>query len=456
MFGWQNGASMTNQPPSNSRDMAPRPPLRIGVVGLGTVGSGVLRLLATNAELIARRAGRAIVPVAVSAQNRAKDRGIDLSGYRWVDNPLDMVADDGIDAIVEVVGGSEGPALALAQAALSAGKPLITANKAMLAHHGMALATIADRRDTPFKFEAAVAGGIPVIKALREGASANRIERIYGILNGTCNFILTKMESASMEGNGRDFADVLAEAQALGFAEADPSFDVDGVDASHKLSILAAMCFGTRLDFAAVGTTGIRNIIAADIAEAAELGYRVRLIGLAEMTADGLIQRVHPCLVPVEHPLAYVPGALNAVVAEGNFVGRLFLEGAGAGDGPTASAIVADIIDVARDEYGPAFAMPVDQLDAATPADPGSVTGKSYVRMMVADETGVLAEIAIAMRDAGVSVEGFIQRATEDGAALIALVTHACPAARVSAAMATLAASPHLIGEPMVMPILDL
>lgn len=439
-------------------DQAPgvRPPLRIGVVGLGTVGSGVLRLLSANAELIARRAGRTIIPVAVSAQNRAKDRGIDLSLLRWVDDPIDMVADDGIDAIVEVVGGSDGPALVLAEAALTAGKPLITANKAMLAHHGMALATLADRRDTPFKFEAAVAGGIPVIKALREGASANRIERIYGILNGTCNFILTKMESATMDGNGRGFAEVLAEAQALGFAEADPSFDVDGVDASHKLSILAAMCFGTRLDFASVGTRGIRHVIAADIAEAAALGYRVRLIGLAEMTDAGLIQRVCPCLVPVDHPLAYVPGALNAVVAEGNFVGRLFLEGAGAGDGPTASAVVADIIDVARDEYGPAFAMPVDQLDVATPADPGSVTGKSYVRMMVADETGVLAEIAIAMRDAGVSVEGFIQRATDDGSALIALVTHACPAARVTAAMATLAASPHLIGEPMVMPILEL
>lgn len=426
-------------------------PLRIGIVGLGTVGTGVLRLLEANAALIARRAGRPIEAVAVSARNRTADRGIDLSAYRWVDDPLTMAGDDSIDAIVEVAGGSDGTALDLARAALTAGKPLITANKAMLAHHGMALATLADQRDTPFKFEAAVAGGIPVIKALREGASANRIERVYGILNGTCNFILTRMES-----DGRSFADVLAEAQACGYAEADPSFDVDGIDASHKLSILAAMCFGTRLDFAAVCTTGIRGVIAADIAEAAEMGYRVRLIGLAEMTDAGLTQRVCPCLVPVEHPLAYVPGALNAVVAEGNYVGRLFLEGAGAGDGPTASAVVADIIDVARDEYGPAFAMPVDQLEVAQAADPGSIIGKSYVRMIVADETGVLAEIAIAMRDAGVSVEGFIQRATDDGAALIALVTHACPAARVSAAMATLAASPHLIGEPMVMPILEL
>lgn len=426
-------------------------PLRIGIVGLGTVGAGVLRLLETNAALIARRAGRAIEVSAVSARNRTADRGIDLSPYRWIDNPLAMATDDAIDAVIEVIGGSTGTALDLAQATLRAGKPFVTANKAMIAHHGMALATLADARDVALKFEAAVAGGIPVIKALREGASANRIERLYGILNGTCNFILTEMESA-----GGDFADVLAEAQRKGFAEADPSFDVDGIDASHKLAILASVCFGTQLSFDHVITGGIRDIIAADIAEAAVLGYKVRLIGLAEHQGETLLQRVRPCLVPNDHPLAYVPGALNAVVVEGNFVGRLFLEGAGAGDGPTASAVVADIIDVARDEYGPAFAMPVDQLEHARPADSGDVVGKSYVRLMVADRTGVLAEIAIAMRDAGVSVEGFIQRAANDGAALIAMVTHDCPARRVDQAMAALAASPNLLGRPMVMPILSL
>lgn len=449
--------------PPIARKAAPaaRPPLRIAIAGLGTVGVGVIRLLEENADLIARRAGRAVEIVAIHARDRGKDRGVDLSRYRWVEDIADLAAIADVDAVVELIGGADGPALALAEAALAGGKAFVTANKAMIAHHGMALAAVADAGDIPLKFEAAVAGGIPVIKALREGASANHITRVYGILNGTCNFILTRMESES-----RDFADVLAEAQAKGFAEADPSFDIDGVDAAHKLSILAAMCFGTRLDFAGVATTGIRDIMLADIREAEALGYRVRLIGMAQQgaqdggnighSAAGFSQAVQPCLVPAEHPLGYVPGALNAVVAEGNFVGRLFLEGAGAGGGPTASAVVADIIDVARDEYGPAFAMPVGQLEAATPADPGAERGKSYVRLIVADRTGVLAEIAIAMRDAGVSVESFIQRSAHDGAALIAMVTHDGERRAINAAIARLSGSPHVIGKPMVMPILGL
>ena len=437
--------------PSLPADTSPRPPLRIAVAGLGTVGVGVIRLLEENAELIARRAGRAIEVVAVSARNRGKDRGVDIARYRWEDDMDDLASLADVDAVVEVVGGSDGPALTLARNTLKAGKALVTANKAMIAHHGMELARIADAGDIPLKFEAAVAGGIPVIKALREGASANRITRVYGILNGTCNFILTKMES-----EGRDFADVLAEAQAKGFAEADPSFDIDGVDAAHKLSILASMCFGTRLDFGVVATTGIRSVLLADIREAEALGYRVRLIGMAEQAEGGMTQSVQPCLVHEDHPLGYVPGSLNAVVAEGNYVGRLFFEGAGAGDGPTASAVVADIIDVARDEYGPAFAMPVDQLLPATTADSGAQSGKHYVRLLVADRTGVLAEIAIAMRDAGVSVESFIQRGVQDGSALIALVTHDCEARKVGEAVALLSGSPHLLGPPMVMPILAL
>ncbi|MFM6854778.1 MAG: homoserine dehydrogenase [Sphingopyxis sp.] len=426
-------------------------PLRIAIAGLGTVGIGVIRLLQENADLIARRAGRPVQVVAIGARDAGKDRGIDLSAYRWQDDLSDLGAADDVDAVVELIGGASGPALTLARNTLARGKTFITANKAMIAHHGMELATMADGADIALKFEAAVAGGIPVIKALREGASANHITRVYGILNGTCNFILTKMES-----EGRDFADVLAEAQAKGFAVADPSFDIDGVDAAHKLSILAAMCFGTRLDFAHVATTGIRNVIIDDIREAQGLGYRVRLIGMAEQRADGMVQSVQPCLVPAEHPLGYVPGSLNAVVAEGNFVGRLFFEGAGAGAGPTASAVVADIIDVARQEYGPAFAMPVDTLDAPSPADAGARRGKCYVRLNVADRMGVLAEIAIAMRDAGVSIESFIQRGAQDGSALIAIVTHECDARAVAAAIASLSASPHVLGDPMSMPILAL
>ena len=439
-------------PPRNSNPaVANREPLRVAIVGLGTVGVGVIRLLETNAALIERRAGRAIRVVAVSARDQHHDRGIDLSRYRWVADPTDLATASDVDAIVEVIGGAEGAALTLARAALSAGKAFVTANKAMIAHHGMDLAQIADGGDIPLKFEAAVAGGIPVIKALREGASANHMLRVYGILNGTCNYILTKMEA---EGCG--FAAALAEAQSLGYAEADPSFDIDGVDASHKLSILASICFGTKLDFAGVSTSGIRAISAEDIREADQLGYRIRLIGMAQQRADGLLQYVAPCLVPTDHPLGYVPGSLNAVVAEGNFVGRLFLEGAGAGAGPTASAVVADLIDVARDEYGPAFTMPVATLDAMERAEPGKSIGKSYVRMRVADRTGVLAEIAIAMRDANVSVESFIQRGSHDGSALIVIVTHECAARAVDAAMATLATSSSLVGAPVRMPILAL
>ncbi|MBN8805010.1 MAG: homoserine dehydrogenase [Sphingopyxis terrae] len=431
---------------------APRPPLRVALAGIGAVRGGVVRLLEANRDLIARRAGRAVEIVAISARDRQKDRGVDLSPYRWEDDMAALVEAEDVDVVVEMVGGADGPALTLARQALGAGKALVTANKAMIAHHGLDLARIAEAQDKPLKYEAAVAGGIPVIKAIREGASANEIARVYGILNGTCNYILTLMER-----EGASFADALAAAQAEGYAEADPTFDVDGIDAAHKLSILAALCFGTRLDFDTVTAEGIRGLIAADIREAAALGHRVRLIGMAERDESGLYQHVQPCLVPADHPLAYVPGALNAVVAEGNFVGRLFFEGAGAGAGPTASAIVADIIDIARDEYGPAFAMPVDALDAAPAADAGARVGKHYVRLIVEDRIGVLAEIATAMRDAGVSIESFIQRGDDaEGGVLIALVTHEGPGRAVAAALAALAASDHVIGTPMHMPILAL
>jgi homoserine dehydrogenase len=431
---------------------APCPPLRVALAGLGVVGGGVVKLLQANRELIARRAGRAVEIVALSARDRHKDRGVDLSRYRWEDDLYALVNADDVDVVVEMIGGADGMALTLARHTLGAGKALVTANKAMIAHHGLDLARLAEAKDTPLKYEAAVAGGIPVIKAIREGASANEIARVYGILNGTCNYILTQMER-----NGASFADALAAAQVEGYAEADPTFDVDGIDAAHKLSILAALCFGTKLDIDAVATNGIRDLIAADIREAEALGHRVRLIGMAERDGHALYQHVQPCLVPADHPLAYVPGALNAVVAEGNFVGRLFFEGAGAGAGPTASAIVADIIDIARDEYGPAFAMPVDALDQAPKADAGARVGKHYVRLVVEDRIGVLAEIATAMRDAGVSIESFIQRGTDDqDGVVIAIVTHEGPARAIAAALATLAASEHVVGAPMHMPILAL
>jgi homoserine dehydrogenase len=424
-------------------------PLRIALAGLGTVGAGVIRLLDTNGALIARRAGRPMEIVAVSARDRSKDRGVDIERFAWVDDTTSL-AQSGADVVVELVGGSDGPALTLARATLGGGKSFVTANKAMLAHHGLELSRLAEGAGVALKFEAAVAGGVPVIKGLREGAAANVIERVYGILNGTCNFILSKMEA-----EGRDFAEVLAEAQALGFAEADPSFDIDGVDAAHKLSLLASLAFGTQPAFADVAASGIRHVLAADIAEAAALGYRVRLLGIAEADEAGLFQRVHPHLVPMDHPLAHVTGATNAVVAEGNFVGRLLFQGAGAGDGPTASAVVADLIDIARGEFGPAFAMPADSLTEQAPADTGDRRGRAYVRFTVADRVGVLAEIAAAMRDAGVSIESLMQRgAMADGSVLVAIVTHEGPERAVAQALERLRGSQSLVGQPLWMHIL--
>ncbi|WP_170001890.1 homoserine dehydrogenase [Pseudopontixanthobacter vadosimaris] len=433
------------------------PPLRVALAGLGTVGAGVLRILSANADLIAARAGRELDIVAVSARDRNRDRGVDLSGFAWEDDMVAMAGRGDVDIVVELVGGSDGLALNLARSALAAGKGLVTANKAMIAHHGLELAEAAAASGAALKFEAAVAGGIPVVKGLREGASANRVARIYGILNGTCNYILSKMEES-----GADFAETLAEAQALGYAEADPGFDIEGVDAAHKLAILAAIGFGAKIDFAAVHCEGISAIRAADIAQADALGFVIRLIGIADTEEgseggpDQLLQRVRPCLVPRHHPLAHVSGPTNAVVAEGDFVGRLLFQGAGAGDGPTASAVVADLIDIARGDVSPPFSVPVDQLAPMIPADPGDRTGRTYLRLTVADRPGVLAEIATATRDAGVSIESLIQkgRPDEGGEVLVALVTHEGPQRCVDAAVALLDGSDSLTAPPLVMPIL--
>ena len=430
-------------------------PLRVGLAGLGTVGAGVIRLIEANAALIARRAGRPIVISTVSARDRSKKRGVDLSPYAWDDDMVILGERADVDVVVELVGGSDGPALACARATIEAGKALVTANKAMIAHHGLELAGKAEAAKVALKFEAAVAGGIPVIKGLREGAAANAFERVYGILNGTCNYILSTMEDT-----GRDFAEVLAEAQAKGYAEADPAFDIEGTDAAHKLSILAAIAFGSRIDFKAVDTTGITRILAADIAQADALGYVIRLIGMADThEADGatqLFQRVQPHLVPFDHPLAHVDGATNAVVAEGNFSGRLLFQGAGAGEGPTASAVVADLIDIARGEIGAPFSVPVAELEDMPPAPTGHRAGRAYIRFMVADRPGVLAEITAAMRDAGVSIESLIQKGRHDAGAavMVAMVTHEGPESAVAEALRLLDGSPFLSEPPLVLQIL--
>lgn len=426
-------------------------PLRIALAGLGTVGTGVIRLIEENGAMITQRAGRPIVVTAISARDRNRDRGIDLNSYSWCDQTEDLAARDDVDCVVELIGGSDGTALELARKSLASGKSFVTANKAMIAHHGMELAKAAETANLSLRYEAAVAGGIPVIKGLRDGASANRIERVYGILNGTCNYILTAMEK-----HGHAFDDVLKEAQEIGYAEADPSFDIDGVDAAHKLAILAALSFGKALDFGGVEIDGIRHIMAADIGQAKALGYRIRLLGMARIDDGKLFQRVNPYLVPESHPLAHIEGSTNAVVAEGNFSGRLMFQGAGAGEGPTASAVVADLIDIARGDAGTVFAAPASKMEACERAESGNRIGKSYVRFIVADKPGVLAEITAAMRDANVSIESLIQTAkTDEGSVLISMVTHDSRERNVSESLAALSSSTSLQAAPVVMHLLS-
>jgi homoserine dehydrogenase len=430
--------------------------LRIGLAGLGTVGAGVIKLLDENASIVGRRAGRAIRVTAVSARDRTRERGVDTARFAWVDNAPDLAARDDVDCVVELVGGSDGPALATANATLQAGKSFVTANKAMLAHHGLELAALAEKAGAALKFEAAVGGGIPVIKGMREGLAANDVTSVYGILNGTCNYILTTMEK-----DGSDFAAVLADAQALGYAEADPSFDVDGIDAAHKLAILATLGFGSAPDFAHVSTLGIRAIKAADIAFARQMNYRIKLIGRAEMINGALYQRVSPTLVPLNHPIAHVDSSLNAVVVEGNYVGRLLFQGRGAGEGPTASAVVADLIDVARGEWGPAFAIPAAQLSKLPAADADVCQARFYQRLTVKDQPGVLADVTAILRDCGVSLATVLQRGKiaqgkdDSGGVYVVLTTHLTTAGAMKAASTAMAALEAVLVPPLIMPIMD-
>jgi homoserine dehydrogenase len=422
-------------------------PLTLGVAGLGTVGAGVLKLLADNAGLIAARAGRPVAVVAVSARDRARDRGVNVAGLRWYDDPVALAGDAGVDVVVECIGGSEGPAKALVEAALRAGKPVVTANKALLAVHGAALAELAG--ETPLAFEAAVAGGIPAIKALREGLAANNLSRVAGILNGTCNYILTTMREQK-----REFADVLAEAQKLGYAEADPSFDIDGVDAAHKLAILAALAFGRPVDFASVHVEGIRQVSALDFQMAEELGYRIKLLGIAQRTEAGISTRVHPCMVPQAAPIARVDGVFNAVVAEGDFVGRVVLQGRGAGAGPTASAVVADVIDIARGRFTPVWGSAAGALEAVPSVPMSAHTGCYYLRLMVVDRPGVIADVTGVLRDHSISLESMLQRGRAPGEAVpVVLTTHECEEAGMRAAIARIEALAAVMEKPVLIRI---
>jgi homoserine dehydrogenase len=424
-------------------------PLSVGLAGLGTVGTGVLTLLRQNGDIVTARAGRPIAVTAVSARDRSRDRGVSLAGLRWCDDPVALATEPSADVVVELIGGSEGPARALVQAAIQARKPVVTANKALLAVHGAQLAASAERAGVPLAFEAAVAGGIPVIKALREGLAANRISRVAGILNGTSNYILTVMRE-----HGREFSEVLADAQRLGYAETDPSFDIDGIDAAHKLAILAALAFGRPVAFDAVYVEGIRAVSALDIAFATELGYRIKLLGIAREVDGGIEARVHPCMVPQYSPIATVDGVFNAVVAEGDFVGRVMLEGRGAGAGPTASAVVADLIDIARGRLTPVWGASSGALSDAPSRPMSTHIGAYYLRLMVVDRPGVIADVTAVLRDQGVSLESMLQRARSPGEAVpVVLVTHETGETAMRAALARIDALDAVLEPPTMIRI---
>lgn len=380
-------------------------PLKVGIAGLGTVGSGVVQLLAQHAALVAGRAQRPVVVTAVSARTKNKNRGLHLAGVTWHDNPVDLADDKNVDVVVELMGGSSGTAFDLIKKSLENHKPVVTANKALLALRGAEVLSMLQKSKGTLSYEAAVAGGIPIIKGLREGLAANEIHAVYGILNGTCNFILSEMSET-----GRSFAEVLAEAQAKGYAEADPSFDIDGIDAAHKLAILSGLAFGCVPDFASVSVKGIRNITPLDIAFAGELGYRIKLLGIARRTDGCVEQSVEPCLVPKGNPIAHVEGALNAVYVDTDYAGKILMMGAGAGGKPTASAVVADIMDVARGRALPLLGLALDHPAGMKPATTDERIGSYFLRLIVLDQPGVIADVSAILRDCRVSLESVLQR----------------------------------------------
>ncbi|MEK9966136.1 MAG: homoserine dehydrogenase [Rhodospirillaceae bacterium] len=423
--------------------------LRIAIAGLGTVGAGTVAVLTEHRALIAERGGRNVDIVAVSAQNRSKDRGVSLDGYDWYDDPVAMAREADVDLVLELIGGEDGPAKAVCETAIAAGRHVVTANKALLAMHGDALASAAEAAGVSLNYEAAIAGGIPIVRALREGLAGNRITRVYGILNGTCNYILTEMREKRLS-----YETVLAEAQKLGYAEAEPSVDVDGIDAAHKLALLASLAFGTRVNFAGVYTEGIRRVALEDIDYAEEFGYRIKLLGSARMTEDGLEQRVFPCMVSKDKPIAHVEDAYNAVVAHGDFVDDTMYEGRGAGAGPTASAVVADIVDVARGLSVSTFGIPVGALADAEPAPIERHRGAYYIRLMVRDEPGVIAEITAVFRDEAISIESMLQRArSETEAVPVVLNTHVCEEAAMRRTLERIEALDSVVEQPTMIRI---
>jgi len=417
-------------------------PLRIALSGLGTVGLGVAAILQNQKDLIEKRAGRAIEIVAISARSNKK-RDVDVSAYRFESDPVALASAD-VDVVVELMGGAEGAARNLVEKALANGRHVVTANKALIATHGVSLAKAAEAKNVTLAFEAAVAGGIPVLKLLREGLAANKVSRVMGILNGTCNYILTHMWEEK-----RTFDDVLAEAQKLGYAEAEPSFDVDGIDTSHKLAILTSLAFGTAPDLGNIAVEGIRNITLKDMEFAAELGYSIKLLGIASHTADGILQRVHPCMVAKSAAIASVRGVFNAVQIDGDAAGSIFVQGRGAGGGPTASAVIADLIDIARGSQAPAFGVTSSALAPLKAASMDSLESAYYVRLAVVDKPGVLADITAIFRDSGISLKSFLQHGHAPGERVYVVgATHVTKELGMKQALAKMAAQNAVLEPP--------
>lgn len=427
-------------------------PLRLGIAGLGTVGCGVLDLLKAQAKLVDARAGRPIEVVAVSARNPKKDRGHDLASLKWFDDPVKLAAAD-LDVFVELIGGEGNPAKSAVETALTSGKHVVTANKALLAHHGAKLARLAEEHGVMLNFEASVAGGIPVVKAIREGLTGNRILRVFGILNGTCNYILTKMAN-----EGRSFTDVLKEAQALGYAEADPTFDVGGFDTAHKLAVLTALAFAVEPNLPAIAIEGIEAITLDDIRNAGDMGYKIKLLGVAVSTGEGIEQRVHPTLVPKGSPVADTDGVFNAVVLRGDFAGDLMMEGRGAGAHPTASAVVADIVDIARNNTRPAFGIPAKDLAPYRAAPEKAHEGGFYVALELHDRPGAVAAIARILADEEISIESIVQHGTRTkdekrATAPFILITHNTLVTAMRSALARIERDGHVAAKPRMIRI---
>ncbi|MGH6867185.1 MAG: homoserine dehydrogenase [Methyloceanibacter sp.] len=433
--------------------------LKLGLAGIGTVGSGLLRLLEARSRALAPRAGKPIELVAVSARNRRKKRDADISSLRFVSDPVALATDPEIDVFVELIGGEEGAAKGAVEAALRAGKHVVTANKALLAHHGSSLAALAEKNGVALNFEGAVAGGIPVVKVIRESLQGNDISRVYGILNGTCNYILTTMEKED-----RSFADVLKEAQAQGYAEADPTFDIGGFDTAHKLALLTSLAFGTRVNFDSIYVEGIETVTPADIEAAGDLGYRIKLLGVALRTESGIEQRVHPTMVPKNTAIAEVDGASNCVAIDGDFVGDVMLIGPGAGGAPTASAVMSDLIDIARNHVLPPFGAKAKDLRPYRKAQMRAHEGGYYIRASVYDRTGAFAAIASRMAEQGISIESIVQRRPraelpgyirrhEGSAAAVVMVTHQTTEAAVRKALAAIERDGHVDSKPQMIRI---